>query len=104
MGETWGRRDGDNRLGYMYPDFLTMQQRISEGYGIYLKSTTNPGMRPTGLAPVGSAYKLIYDAIVEDGKDPTEPGSDFHILYTNDGSHPSSAGSYLGACVLYACV
>ena len=34
--------------------------------------------------------------------DPSEPGNDFHALYSGDGSHPSAVGTQLAAYVFYS--
>lgn len=79
--ETWAHRDGwsDYRL-----DYRAMQMAINAGYrtlGIDLRA---------GVAPVGEAWQtaLLQDPAI--------------ALWQDDGSHPSMAGTYLAACVLYA--
>ncbi|MDE0708540.1 MAG: hypothetical protein OSB33_06280, partial [Candidatus Poseidoniales archaeon] len=55
-------------------------------------------------APVGLAYKAIYDDIVVDGGTPTDQGTLFYNLYSGDGSHPSIQGTYLAACVMHSTI
>jgi hypothetical protein len=97
---TWGRRNGDSQNSALFPDFLTMNTKLVEGYQRYVEETST-AQRPTKLAPVGMAFEIIYRGLLELGLDPLESGSDFVSLYANDGSHPSVQGSYLAACVLY---
>ncbi|MDE0708788.1 MAG: hypothetical protein OSB33_07560, partial [Candidatus Poseidoniales archaeon] len=56
------------------------------------------------IAPVGLAYKVIYDDIVDDGGTPTDQGTLFYNLYSSDGSHPSTQGTYLAACVMHSTI
>jgi len=82
---TWGRRDGDKRNTQIYPDFSTMHGKIS---GAYQKA----GRENSSLvAPVGHAFSIVH------GQDKAL----FRKLYKSDGSHPSSQGGYLAACVLW---
>jgi hypothetical protein len=81
---TWGRRDGLSSEGY--PDFAAMQAGLEAGY-MGIADELN-----LMVAPVGVAWQT---AIIRD------PQLD---LWSGDGSHPSLAGSYLAACVLYAAV
>lgn len=86
---TWGRKNGDNINGQIYPIISTyagMQQRLRESYlemGIDNDAT---------VAPVGMAWKESIN---------TNPNFE---LYTNDESHPNEAGSYLAACVFYCTI
>lgn len=98
---TWGRRDGDRDNPDLYPDFLTMQALLSEGYLGYVAATSTDE-RPSWVAPVGAAFQAVYEADLAAARDPLAAGSDFAALYQEDGSHPSAEGSYLAACVLYA--
>jgi hypothetical protein len=82
---TWGRRDGDKRNTHVYPDFITMHGKIS---GAYEKAAEENGAL---LAPVGRAFAIVH------GQDKAL----FRKLYKSDGSHPSSEGGYLAACVLW---
>jgi len=100
---TWGRLNGDVDNPDLYPDYSTMQAHLVEGYTAYAAAiTTNE--RTAYVAPVGLAWQHIYAADVASGADPTQPGTLFYALYSDDGSHPSPLGSYLAACVIYATV
>ena len=93
---TWGRRDGDNTLsGYRiyadkYPkiffDYRTMQAALTRG--VKAEAT----MFGTEYADVGTAWAAVREQKPELG------------LYVKDGSHPSYAGSYLAAAVIYTTV
>ena len=98
---TWGRRDGDSRNLGRFPDFRTMQGLLTDGYLAYREATSTEA-RPTFAAPVGPAFELVYDDVLEAGDVPEDSGSSFHRLYAGDGSHPSTEGSYLAACVFFA--
>ena len=112
---TWGRRDGVRDNSDMFPDFLTMNARLEQGYRAYVNATTsnsanhhfNPQQHQTILAPVGLAFQYIYEQDQRGRGKPNpgkDPSTDFYRLYdpaVNDGSHPSVHGSYLAACVLY---
>lgn len=84
---TWGRRDGDTERCMENPAVCTyegMQARLRESY---LEMTY---ANEAWCAPVGVAWKRVrteHPAI---------------SLYQPDKSHPSLAGSYLGANVFYA--
>lgn len=85
--QTWGRRDGDTTNPVRYPDFPTMQDRLTEGYAAYAMTAG------AEVAPAGEGFRAVYDA------DPVElfPG-----LYEADGSHPSPAGTDLAMAMLHA--
>jgi hypothetical protein len=100
---TWGRRDGDSRNPSLYPDFLTMQERLETGYRAYAQAIRDAGYG-VSIAPVGPAFRLVYDNLVAVGEDPTEAGSSFYRLYAGDGSHPSLEGTYLTASVILGAV
>ena len=82
---TWGRRDGDKRNTHVYPDFSTMHGKIS---GAYEKAGRE---NDSLVAPVGHAFSIIH----------SQDKALFKKLYKKDGSHPSSQGGYLAACVLW---
>lgn len=90
--QTWGRRAGDDTNPALFPDFETMQDRLTAGY----RSLAAAAGAEAQIAPVGEAFRRIHD---EDA-DPLDPASLFSRLYAGDGSHPSIAGSYLAACVI----
>jgi hypothetical protein len=79
--ETWAHRDGmpDQRLSY--PE---MQAGISDGYRVL------GAQLGVAVAPAGDAWQAAYR------RDPRL------ALWQADGSHPTLAGTYLAACVLYA--
>lgn len=98
---SWGRREGDPTNADRYPDFLTMQGHLAQGYLAYVAQTSTED-RPTFVAPVGLAFQAAYEDTASASGDPLEPTGLFWQLYSADGSHPSVAGSYLAACVIYA--
>lgn len=86
---TWGRKYGDYQNCPTWPPvctFLGMQERLVAGY------MTMAEQNSSTVAPVGLAWKHTMD---------NEPDS-LIDLYTGDYSHPSPAGTYLTACVMYA--
>lgn len=93
---TWGRRDGDETNPERYPDFLTMQGYLAEGYTTYVADASADGT-PAWLIPAGLAWEQVY----RDDPDPTDPSGAFYRLYIEDGSHPSVRGTYLTACVIF---
>lgn len=83
---TWGRENGDAQNCPNFPFMCTyegMQQGLRDNYVALAGS--NDGY----AAPVGWAWKTVRE---------THPEID---LYVADGSHPSPAGTYLAACVIY---
>lgn len=100
---TWGRLHGDATNPDTNPDFLTMQENLTEGYFAY-QAATSTETRTTWIAPVGFAFADIYFDGVADKKDPTDPDTLFAQLYNADGSHPSAYGTYLAAAVFYATI
>lgn len=88
---TWGRKYGDAQNCPNWPPvctFLGMQQRLAAGY-MMMGQQNN-----ASVSPVGLAWKHSMD------NDP----NDLYNLYSSDNSHPSLAGSYLSACVIYSCI
>jgi hypothetical protein len=79
---TWAHRDGDPSLGV--PDYESMQRAVDSAY----LSISNELDAP--VAPVGVTWFVVrrQSSQVE--------------LWQGDGSHPSTAGTYLAACVFYA--
>lgn len=98
---TWGRRDGDVDNLWLYPDFPTMQAQLTEGYLAYQSRLSTPE-RPVWIAPAGLAYEAVYDAAITMGEIPQE--GLFGRLYVSDGSHPSPAGTFMIACVIYSSI
>jgi len=79
---TWGRKQGSPEIGFA--DFSSMQTQLSKGYRDIAEELS------IVVAPVGEAWKKA----VRQRSSPE--------LWSADGSHPSPAGTYLAACVLYA--
>ncbi|MCS5535837.1 MAG: hypothetical protein NZ802_08280, partial [Candidatus Poseidoniales archaeon] len=100
---TWGYRDGDSNNAWLNPDYPTMQSNLESGYNMYAENITTAEREPY-IAPVGLAYKVIYDGIIADGGTPTDQGTLFYNLYSSDGSHPSTYGTYLAACVMHSTI
>ena len=99
---TWGRRDGDrDYFPDVYPDFETMNARLDAGILAYATQPSVPERR-LFVAPVGRAFGAVYERLKADGVVPETDGSDFHRLYSPDGSHPSPLGSGLAAGVFVA--
>ena len=63
---TWGYRDGDSQNAWLNPDYPTMQANLEAGYNMYAENITTVNRTPY-IAPVGLAYKAIYDDIIADG-------------------------------------
>lgn len=85
---TWGRKYGDSYNCPSWPPvctFLGMQERLMAGYMTMTEENAST------VSPVGLAWKLAMD---------NDPDS-LIDLYSADYSHPSYAGTYLTACVLY---
>jgi hypothetical protein len=93
---TWGRRDGDSMNPSRFPDFPTMQDRLTEGYLAYAQACSEDGS-PAWVIPAGPAWHTIYQDLVDAGQDPGDPDSAFYGLYSGDGSHPALPGSWLTA-------
>jgi hypothetical protein len=100
---TWGRLHGDATNPDTNPDFLTMQENLTDGYFAY-QAATSTDTRTTWIAPVGFAFADIYFDGVANKEDPTSPDTLFAQLYNEDGSHPSVYGTYLAATVFYATI
>lgn len=86
---TWGRANGDQANCAGYPVICTysgMQMRLRESY---LQMATD---NRADVAPVGMAFRIMMDSAYAPW------------LYSPDSSHPSMAGSYLEACVIYSSV
>ena len=86
---TWGRKYGDQQNCASWPPvctFLGMQERLMTGY------MTMTEQNSSTVAPVGLSWKHTMD---------NDPDSLIN-LYAGDNSHPSLAGTYLTACVMYA--
>jgi len=79
---TWGRQKGMTEVGFN--DYESMQAQLTLGYTGIAKEL---GLR---VAPVGEAWKAAL------GQDPALS------LWQADGSHPTTEGTYLAACVFYS--
>jgi hypothetical protein len=79
---TWGHRDGD----YYVAGYEPMQNAVTRSY------LSIAGELEAPVAPVGSAWFTARRTHSEID------------LWQSDGSHPSTAGTYLAACVFYATV
>lgn len=76
--QTWGRRGCLNRPPH-FQSFLPMNDAVEEGYRRYASLITTDGRAPI-IAPVGSAFELVY-------------GADrdlWYRLYDRDATHPSA--------------
>ena len=94
--QTWGRRDGDSSNPDRFPDFLTMNNLLAEGYAQMEQAIRAAGY-PVRRVPVGAAFAAIREGDLAAGRDPLDSASLFFRLYAADGSHPSLEGSYLAA-------
>ena len=99
---TWGRRGGDPANPNLFPNYTVMQDRLEEGYIDFRDNISSQTSADIYIAPVGLAFKHIHDSIIATGGNPQSPTSTFYGLYSTDGSHPSTSGSYLAACVLFS--
>jgi len=97
---TWGRVDGDSDNLWIYPNYPTMQGLLATGYESYVDAITAAG-HSADLIPVGLGWQMIHDEAVAQGQDPQEASQLFARLYSGDGSHPSTLGTYLSACIIY---
>ncbi len=88
--QTWGRRDGDERNPGLFPDFATMQDRLTAGYAALATAIETTGAT-VHTAQVGEGFRVVHS---------TGNTAHFEALYTGDGSHPSLQGSYLAALIL----
>ena len=96
---TWGRRTGDDRNPELYPDFRTMQSRLADGYRRLAARARETGAE-VSVAPVGVAFREVYEAVRSEGVSTVQRGTAFWDLYAADGSHPAPAGTYLAALVV----
>jgi len=81
---TWAYKDGLPASGL--PTYEAMQQQIDAGYLGIANELEVP------VAPVGFTWYMVHN---------DHPGIG---LWSDDGSHPSVAGTYLAACVFYASI
>lgn len=83
---TWGRKAGDKKNPKIYPDYQSMQKKISAAY--FEAGKNNQAL----ILPVGLAYSKIKQ----------EDQALFRSLYKKDGSHPSVIGAYVVSSVFWA--
>ena len=83
---TWGRKAGDKKNAKIYPNYQTMQKKISAAYFEAGKKNR------ARILPVGLAYSKIKE----------EDQALFESLYKKDGSHPSEIGAYVVSSVFWA--
>jgi hypothetical protein len=81
---TWAHRNGWPAASL--PDYASMQSSIDDGY------LSLAAQQQAEVAPVGFAWM----ALVAQESDPG--------LWQDDGSHPTTKGTYLAACVFYASI
>lgn len=81
---TWAHEAGWPENGL--PDYLSMQRQIDAAYVTIAQQLAVPA------APVGFAWSAVTRA---------DPGLE---LWSDDGSHPTPAGTYLAACVFFATI
>jgi hypothetical protein len=82
--QTWARREGWPEVGIT--TYAQMQAAVSGGYAGVAKAVR------ADVAPVGETWALALS-------NPAPPE-----LWQDDGSHPTVAGTYLAACVLFATI
>jgi len=86
MYQTWAYADGSENLTGVGMDYATMRDKLAESYQAMAEELGGQTAR------VGSAFSLCRAV---------EPEIN---LYSEDGKHPSPAGTYLAACVFYECI
>lgn len=82
---TWGRRDGDDMNKDIFPDYKSMQEKLTDAYEKAARKNK------ATVAPVGEVWSVVRR---KDSKLGTE-------LYAKDGSHPSKKGAFLATCVFF---
>ena len=80
---TWAHRDGWPENGL--PDYASMQSAVDDGY------LAIAAEEQAAVAPVGVAWS-------------TALSQPHPALWQDDGSHPTTAGTYIAACVFYATI
>jgi hypothetical protein len=101
--QTWGRRNGDASNPDRFPDFVTMNNLLAEGY-TQMEQAIRAAGHPVRRVPVGAAFAAIREGDLAAGKDPLDSASLFSRLFVADGSHPSLEGSYLAAATFVCTV
>ena len=82
--QTWGKRDGDSQNCGNHDLFCSyegIQDQLTQSYNTYAYVN-----QPAKVAPVGEAWRSY---------------SDRNSLFAGDGSHASSKGWFLAACVMF---
>lgn len=100
---TWGYARGHAFFADEYPDYPTMQTKLAAGYRKMGTAILGAGHHAK-IAPVGLAFRAIYDREVAAARDPLAVDSLFMHLYEADLNHPALPGSYLATCVLAATI
>lgn len=85
---TWGRLDGDRQNPDLYPDFPTMQDRLTAGYLAYADS-----LGGATVIPAGEAFRALWAQ---------GPDEAFFQLYVADESHPTPYGTHMVATTAHA--
>ncbi len=98
---TWGYIDGDPRNASIFPDYVTMQNRLTQGANDLATRMSANGSQVV-VIPAGRGFRLVYQDMLSDGQDPLAQGSFFRQLYAEDAIHPSLSGSYLAASIVTA--
>mmetsp|Transcript_56546 Transcript_56546/g.131774 ORF Transcript_56546/g.131774 Transcript_56546/m.131774 type:complete len:443 (+) Transcript_56546:89-1417(+) len=93
--QTFGWRDGHGSRPYL-STFTKFNDEVAKGYEVY-KAALAAGGRTPMLAPVGNAFKILH----AEGHDSS---SLWYRLFDVDAVHPSTLGSYLAGCVIYATI
>jgi hypothetical protein len=97
---TWGYRDGDSQNPMISPDYKTMQSHLTFGYTNY-QSLSSTETRSTYVAPAGLVFEDIYDNLATLYADTPNL---FVQLYRDDGSHPSTLGTYLASLTIFCTI
>lgn len=82
---TWARKEGN----MFYTENFTYDDMVNE-YENFYQDYVFPAVALGRISPVGTAFHTA-----------TAQG---HDVYSSDGSHPNTTGSYLSACVFYATI
>jgi hypothetical protein len=81
---TWGRRDKDEENPELFPNYKSMQSRLTEAY------ETAAERNDINVIAVGKAWSKLRNLDSELGRE----------LYQQDGSHPSDKGAFLISCMM----
>eukprot|EP00930_Biecheleria_cincta_P032446 TRINITY_DN2251_c0_g1_i1.p1 TRINITY_DN2251_c0_g1~~TRINITY_DN2251_c0_g1_i1.p1 ORF type:complete len:1643 (+),score=218.95 TRINITY_DN2251_c0_g1_i1:128-5056(+) len=84
-------------------DYVDMEDAIVAGLEHYIAVLEAAGHKPL-VAPVGKAFRLLYQKIKGRGQDPHAASSLWSKLYDESGKGPSEYGQYLAACVLFGTI